>query len=270
MRLATSFVTISVGLALTLQANTAARGAEAAAGTKAPPVKIASTSAPAAATASTVPEPPVTQAAKPRAVKPKARHATLVARIDLASQRMHVTANGKAVGNWKISSGTIDHKTPPGRFRPQWSSKMHYSKTYDNAPMPYAVFFNRGIATHGTNAVSRLGQPASHGCIRLRTANARRFYNLVHRHGYKGTKIIVSGTAPYSRTASRQSTRTHRASPRRANKFVATTTARRSNAYNVDRRNNRRMSLTDYDRARRATARRAHAPRRMVFPGDRR
>jgi hypothetical protein len=64
--------------------------------------------------------------------------------------------------------------------------------------MPYAVFFNRGVAVHGTAAVGALGRPASHGCVRLRTGNAKIFYNLVHKHGTRQTKIVVRGTPPYS------------------------------------------------------------------------
>lgn len=130
--------------------------------------------------------------------------AVLVASIDLRRQRMKVTVDGELVGNWPISSGKMGYETPTGRFRPQWSSKMHYSRKYNNSPMPYSVFFNQGIATHGTSYTSRLGAPASHGCIRLRTANARKFYNLVHRHGYKRTRIVVTGRAKMKRASSQK------------------------------------------------------------------
>jgi len=129
------------------------------------------------------------------ATKPKA--STLVATIDLARQRMTVAAGSKTLHTWKISSGRRGYSTPSGRFRPAWSAKMWHSRKYDMAPMPYAVFFNHGIATHGTAAISRLGRPASHGCIRLKTSNARSFYRLVHKHGYKRTRIIVTGKTKF-------------------------------------------------------------------------
>ena len=50
--------------------------------------------------------------------------------------------------------------------------RMHYSRQYEYAPMPHAVFFHRGTAFHGTGAVGLLGQPASHGCVRLAPGNA--------------------------------------------------------------------------------------------------
>jgi len=118
---------------------------------------------------------------------------TLVAKIDLSRQRMTVIGHGRQLYHWRISSGRSGYETPPGKFKPGWMARQWYSRKYDMAPMPYSVFFNQGIATHGTTAVSRLGRPASHGCIRLQTSNARRFYNLVRRHGMSNTRIVVHG-----------------------------------------------------------------------------
>ncbi len=126
---------------------------------------------------------------------------TLHAHIDLTAQRMTVKSGGQTLHHWSISSGRTGHETPRGRFTPAWTAKMWHSRKYNMAPMPYSVFFNGGIATHGTTAVKRLGRPASHGCIRLTNANARKFYQLVHRHGKKRTSIVVTGFAkqkPYS------------------------------------------------------------------------
>jgi lipoprotein-anchoring transpeptidase ErfK/SrfK len=59
------------------------------------------------------------------------------------------------------------------------------------SPMPYSVFYYRGYAIHGTDAVKRLGTPASHGCVRLQTANAAKFYSLVQQVGRGNTRIVV-------------------------------------------------------------------------------
>ncbi|MFN0219066.1 MAG: L,D-transpeptidase [Hyphomicrobium sp.] len=119
---------------------------------------------------------------------------TLTAHIDLAQQRMVVTENGVEKFIWPISSGTAQFPTPRGTFRPEWTSKMWYSRKYDWAPMPHAVFINGGVAVHATTHTGALGSPASHGCIRLAPANAKTFYNLVHRHGLKLTQVSVYGT----------------------------------------------------------------------------
>ncbi len=103
--------------------------------------------------------------ARPAAPKPVAT--TLQADINLTTQQLTVTAGGKVLHVWPISSGRQGYETPRGSFRPQWAAKMHFSKKYDDAPMPHSVFFNGGIATHATQATGMLGRPASHGCVRL-------------------------------------------------------------------------------------------------------
>ncbi len=127
------------------------------------------------------------------AIKPEPPKITLNIDIDLTKQRMTLTEYGNVVGSWAISSGAEGHRSPTGTFRPVWSSKMWFSKQYDNAPMPHAVFFNGGVAMHATQSVGRLGSPASHGCIRQSPANAEKTYKLVAKHGNTHTKIVVHG-----------------------------------------------------------------------------
>ena len=133
----------------------------------------------------------------------KAPAPTLRVKIDLSSQRLELHYDGRRQESWPISSGREGYPTPRGVYRPQWASKMWYSRKYDNAPMPHAVFFTGGVAVHGTQSVGALGQPASHGCVRLAPANAARFYALVHKHGYARTRIEVFGTPPAPRIAKR-------------------------------------------------------------------
>lgn len=135
------------------------------------------------------PPPPVV--AKPSPPPPP----SLVVDIDLTAQRMSVSERGQLKHTWPISSGRAGYNTPTGTFRPTWMAKMWYSRQYDDAPMPHSVFFNGGIAVHGTQHVRSLGRPASHGCIRLAPANAARLYALVSSHGKAMTRIKVFGTA---------------------------------------------------------------------------
>ncbi len=123
---------------------------------------------------------------------------TLFADINLTTQRLTVSDKSGVLHTWKISSARGGYVTPVGVYKAQWTSRMHYSRQYYNSPMPYSVFFHRGYAVHGTSAVGRLGRPASHGCVRLRTSNAKKFYSLVHKHGKGLTKITVRGTRPAS------------------------------------------------------------------------
>lgn len=126
---------------------------------------------------------------------------TLQAKVDLTRQTMTVIEGNRTIAAWTISSGVQDHATPRGVFQPEWTAKMWYSRTYDNAPMPHAVFFKNGAAVHATQSVGALGRAASHGCVRLAPHNAETFYKLVQKHGLVHTRIAVFGTPNYSRPA---------------------------------------------------------------------
>ncbi len=121
---------------------------------------------------------------------------SVVAEVSLSQQRMvlSVTERSGLVKTyvWKVSTGAAGHDTPTGAWNPTWLSIDHKSKTYDNAPMPFAVFFTGGYAVHATDAVAKLGQPASHGCVRLAKPNAAMFFDLVKTYGKTNTKIVVT------------------------------------------------------------------------------
>ncbi len=117
--------------------------------------------------------------------------ASLVARVDVAAQKMTVMRHGKVLHEWPVSTAAAGYTTPRGQWRPYRIHKMWHSRTYGNAPMPFAVFYDRGWAVHGTSAVSKLGSPASHGCVRLDTGNAEKFYKLVRQVGPGNTRIVI-------------------------------------------------------------------------------
>jgi lipoprotein-anchoring transpeptidase ErfK/SrfK len=120
-----------------------------------------------------------------------AASASVVAVVDVSTQRMYVTVDGGSYAVWKVSTARRGYYTPRGSFRPKVLKRMHYSRKYENSPMPYSVFFSGGYAIHGTQYVRRLGSPASHGCIRLHTANAANLYYLIKRYGQGSTRIRV-------------------------------------------------------------------------------
>lgn len=117
--------------------------------------------------------------------------ADLVAYIDISAQRMELWIEGTPQFRWPISTARKGYLTPTGSFRPQRMHRRYFSRKYDNAPMPHAVFFHKGWAIHGTNDLNRLGRPASHGCIRLHPANAAAFYQLIGRYGRSQTRIVI-------------------------------------------------------------------------------
>jgi lipoprotein-anchoring transpeptidase ErfK/SrfK len=117
--------------------------------------------------------------------------AKLVARVDISSQTMTVSQNGRVIHRWKVSTARPGYWTPRGTWSPKRLHRMWYSRKYDMSPMPHSVFFLGGYAIHGTNYVKSLGRPASHGCIRLHPGNAARFYSLVQQAGRANTRITV-------------------------------------------------------------------------------
>lgn len=112
--------------------------------------------------------------------------------VDISNQTMTVDVNGWTYGRWKVSTARDGYYTPRGSWRPFMLKKMHYSKKYDNSPMPNSIFFLGGYAIHATYYVNQLGRPASHGCIRLHPQNAAKLYSLVQKHGLSATRITIA------------------------------------------------------------------------------
>jgi hypothetical protein len=85
--------------------------------------------------------------------------------VNLETQRLILFRNGVPIGASTVSSGKTGHETPTGVFTILQKRQEHYSKTYNNAPMPNMQRLTwKGIALHAGNLP---GYPASHGCIRL-------------------------------------------------------------------------------------------------------
>ena len=120
-----------------------------------------------------------------------AASAGVLVHIDKATQRMMVAVDGAPAYVWRVSTGRGGYGTPVGRFRPQWMVRSWFSTRYYGSPMPHAIFFHRGYAIHGTNAISQLGGPASHGCVRLHPGHAATLFMLVNRFGMGNTSIVI-------------------------------------------------------------------------------
>lgn len=163
---------------------------------KAPPAKTPPAKAPPAKK----PDPKKEAARKPdpkkkppvqKKPKPAPR---LIITINKASQSMSVNLDGDTLYRWKVSTGARGYDTPSGNFRPFRMEKEHYSKEWDDAPMPYSIFFTgRGHAVHGSYHVKSLGRRASHGCVRLHPDNAAKLFALVRKTGMSNTRVIVKG-----------------------------------------------------------------------------
>lgn len=114
--------------------------------------------------------------------------------VDIQMQTMHVRVDGVTKYRWDVSTGRRGYSTPPGRYQPIRMHKRYFSRKYDNAPMPFAIFFNGGYAIHGTTDLRNLGRIASHGCVRLHPDNAATLFDLVKAAGAENTVIRVESS----------------------------------------------------------------------------
>ena len=117
--------------------------------------------------------------------------------VNKSNQSLSVAVDGRERYRWPISTG-LDGGPPSGQFRPERLERVWHSRKYDWAPMPNAIFFYKGYAIHGTYVVSRLGRPASHGCVRLHPSHAATLFALVQSQGMGRTHIVVSSAARFA------------------------------------------------------------------------
>src|ERR1035437_3353263 len=116
---------------------------------------------------------------------PLAASADIVVTVDNSAQRMPVAVDGAQRWVWPVSTGRAGYSTPSGTYKPFRMEAEHYSKEWDDAPMPHSIFFTmKGHAIHGTYDTAHLGTAVSHGCVRLSDANAAQLYELVQQQGF--------------------------------------------------------------------------------------
>jgi lipoprotein-anchoring transpeptidase ErfK/SrfK len=133
--------------------------------------------APAApAPAAPAPAAPAPVPAAPRTASGTPCLATARACIELSGNRAWLIRDGAVqYGPVPITHGRKGFRTPPGTFRVTFKNRDHVSSIYD-APMPYSVFFNGGIAFHQGSL-----RQTSHGCIHLSRDAAKSFFGSLGR-----------------------------------------------------------------------------------------
>ena len=121
--------------------------------------------------------------------------AEILITVDKSAQRMTVARDGEALYTWPVSTGRSGYATPSGSFTPFRMEADHYSKEWDDAPMPHSIFFTKiGHAIHGSYDTKKLGTPASHGCVRLSPAHAATLFAMVKQDGVTNTKVVLTGS----------------------------------------------------------------------------
>jgi L,D-transpeptidase catalytic domain len=123
--------------------------------------------------------------------------ANVLVTVDKSNQQMSVAVDGVPRWQWRVSTGRPNgYDTPSGIWRAFRMEADHFSKEFDDAPMPHSIFFTKlGHALHGYLDTRNLGAPVSHGCVRLDPENAAKLYALVEQQGVLNTTVVVTGNA---------------------------------------------------------------------------
>jgi lipoprotein-anchoring transpeptidase ErfK/SrfK len=105
--------------------------------------------------------------------------------VSLDDQRAYVYRAGQLIGISTVSTGKTGKETPAGIFPILEKKRTHFSRKYDNAPMPFMQRLDRwGIALH---AGAIPGYRASRGCVRLPTAFASRLFTMTD----VGDRVVI-------------------------------------------------------------------------------
>jgi lipoprotein-anchoring transpeptidase ErfK/SrfK len=119
-------------------------------------------------------------------------HARIVISVDTSAQRMTVEVDGATRWTWPVSTGRPGYRTPKGSYTAFCLEREHFSREWDDAPMPHSIFFiRRGHAIHGSYETKRLGSPVSHGCVRLHPGNAAKLYRLFESRGVTDATVVM-------------------------------------------------------------------------------
>ncbi|MFN3989730.1 MAG: L,D-transpeptidase family protein [Erythrobacter sp.] len=111
---------------------------------------------------------------------------TLVITIDLEARVISAFRDGHEIGTAVALLGTPSHPTPTGTFPVLNKSREHFSRKYNNAPMPFSLWLtNTGIAIHGSPVTNGY---ASHGCIGVPDPFAEKLFAATKR----GDKVIIT------------------------------------------------------------------------------
>lgn len=114
--------------------------------------------------------------------------------VDKAAQTLTVARDGAVLHTWPVSTGRVGRFTPDGSYQAFRMEEDHYSREFDDAPMPHSIFFTkRGHAIHGSFETRKLGRPASGGCVRLAPENAKKLFEMVKAEGVLKTKVTITG-----------------------------------------------------------------------------
>ena len=118
--------------------------------------------------------------------------------LNIPTNQLRVLDGDSVIRTYRVSVGVKGHDTPDGAFtieraewnpswRPppgrEWARDARFTPPGPNNPMGRVkLFFAPLYYIHGTPDTANIGQPASHGCVRMRNRDVIELARLLHRH----------------------------------------------------------------------------------------
>lgn len=121
-------------------------------------------------------------------------------KVDLSQRTLKVVEDGDVVRTYGVAVGSRKHPTPTGRF---WTGRIDWNPRWVPPPSKWArkykpkapgdprnpmqgvkIYFREPwYFIHGTNAPGSIGTASSHGCIRMRTKDAKALARRISKYG---------------------------------------------------------------------------------------
>lgn len=110
--------------------------------------------------------------------------------VNVSEQKVRIYEGDRLIKEMLASTGTEDKPTPLGSFKIQNRGEWFFNPKYQQGAKYWVSFKDWGVYLFHSLAMdenqeiipeeaAKLGQPASHGCVRLETENARWIYENV-------------------------------------------------------------------------------------------
>ena len=119
--------------------------------------------------------------------------------VDLSARRLVVKVDGRQAGSYEVAVGKPEYQTPTGTYKlsrvvwnPSWvppdeawadTAEKKEPGEKGNPMGRVKILFDEQLYIHGTADKTTLGEPVSHGCIRMSNADAMKLARLVMEYG---------------------------------------------------------------------------------------
>lgn len=109
--------------------------------------------------------------------------------VVLSLQKVFVYEKGVLINDFIVSTGLPNTPTVLGSYQiyTKYDSTRMTGEGYDMPNVPWTMYFYQGYSFHGTYWHSNFGQPMSHGCVNMKTEEAKWLYDWAPL----GTNVLV-------------------------------------------------------------------------------